>query len=358
MKVEFKQEKKVNPTSQDGFNVNYAPAKRVAFKARWYMLLFLVMSPIIIFAWYFFSERVLIRADGILTSEPITIISRADGLIDKVFYQPGEKVEPLVSLFQLSSPVLSAELEHTHLTLDRLRTRQEKSQLHIESLHKRKVKLYTDAIEKNKEFTRDMTAAKYQSIMPLVNRLELHLTKLKIDSEDIESEIGYQLALAQHDSGSAAKIILDLEKELSITNAEIGLLHLTSSVNATVNEVFVRKGQFVTKNTPMMSLSNRKQPVVHVYVDPKNAEYTTIGNTVTVILPDNTEYQGEVRVPSKIADKIPSILSGPFQATKAAIKVQVDIDEPIENFVEGLPVKVRYHHKNILLDVLGRILTW
>ena len=47
MKIRFDSRKELNPTQEQGLNVLYAPGKRTAFRVRWYLILFLVASPLI-----------------------------------------------------------------------------------------------------------------------------------------------------------------------------------------------------------------------------------------------------------------------------------------------------------------------
>ncbi|WP_303844683.1 hypothetical protein [Aeromonas sobria] len=56
MKVTFNPPKKQDATSDQGIRVLYAPAKRIAFRARWYLILLLAFSPVIILLWYLGRE--------------------------------------------------------------------------------------------------------------------------------------------------------------------------------------------------------------------------------------------------------------------------------------------------------------
>lgn len=138
MKVVFKHEKQINPQAEGGLKVNYAGAKRAAFKLRWNLLLLLILSPIIIFFIYLFNEEVLINADGILTSEPITIYAREDGLIEKIYYLPGEKIPAGQDLFVMSSPIIDAEVTFLTEKLDYYREKQSASLAKLTLLYHKK----------------------------------------------------------------------------------------------------------------------------------------------------------------------------------------------------------------------------
>ena len=45
MKIKFSSAKEHQPTADNGMQVLYAPGKRLAFKLRWYLILFLILLP-------------------------------------------------------------------------------------------------------------------------------------------------------------------------------------------------------------------------------------------------------------------------------------------------------------------------
>jgi multidrug resistance efflux pump len=347
MKVVFKHEKQINPQAEGGLKVNYAGAKRAAFKLRWNLLLLLILSPIIIFFIYLFNEEVLINADGILTSEPITIYAREDGLIEKIYYLPGEKIPAGQDLFVMSSPIIDAEVTFLTEKLDYYREKQSASLAKLTLLYHKKVELYNNAVKGNADLSKEYKKNNYENYISLTDKVTYHIARIKIDGEQIGSEIDYKLALEKHDTGSLAKIILDLELRLVLARSKQKLQNVRLDASGTINEIFVHAGNYVKKGDLIMNISNLKQPVVHVYLQPKYLEYAKIGSKVTVTFPDGKKHQGSIKVPVKIADKIPSILSGPFATNKAAIKMQIDFDEPIVQFIEGIPVKVRYHFQDV-----------
>lgn len=347
MKVVFKHEKQLNPQVEGGLTVNYAGAKRAAFKLRWNLLLLLILSPIIIFFIYFFNEEILINADGILTSEPLTIYAREDGIIGEIYYSAGEEIIAGQDLFDISSPIIDAEVIFLTEKLDYYRKKQSVSLAKFTQLYHKKVELYEHAVKGNAVLSEEYKKNNYEDYISLTDKITYHIARVKIDSEQIGSEIDYKLALEKNDTGSLAKIILDLELRRVLARAKQKLLNIRLETSGTINEIFIQEGSYVNKGDIIMSISNLKQPVVHVYLQPKYLEYAKIGSVVTVTFPDGKQYSGSIKVPVKIADKIPSILSGPFSMNKAAIKMQIDFDEPITNFIEGIPVKVRYHFQDV-----------
>ncbi len=355
MKVEFKQEKQINPTSQDGFNIDYAPAKRAAFKLRWYLMVLFVVSPLLFAAWYFLGEKLLVKADGIITSEPIKIFAKKDGVIQKINFKQGQSVRQHDELFEIYSPETDAEVHFLEAALEELYLLHEQSLTELKSIHQKKINLYEQAKVSNKQFIKEIKETDYGKLVPLTDRIGLYLSKLKIDNDAIQSEIDFALTVDQHNLGSGAAIILEHEKALSIAKAKESLLNSPAPQDAIVNQLFVNEGEFIEKGEPLMTLSNRAQPIVLVYLKPKDLNYAQIGGKLTIKFPNGKTYPAEIKVPPKVADKVPAILSGPFATSKAAIKVQIDINEPVEDYVEGLPVEVFYHYENVAKGLFDQV---
>ncbi|KZY72612.1 hypothetical protein A3742_07955 [Oleiphilus sp. HI0071] len=346
MKVEFKHEKQHDPTRQTGFKVSYAPAKRATFKMRWYLLVLLVVSPVVYVFWHFFNADILVKADGILTSEPVTIFARDEGVVVDIGYQQGDRITRGAPLIEMRSSVFAAEIALLENRLAEYEESVYRTSLKIEDVSDRKVALYDNAKKTSLGFKKEISDKKYAQHMPLSDRVALELAKLEIEDKAVEAERESILSHARETSSFTASVLLDLEKELSRAKAKQSQLNIYAHAESIINEVFVSEGEFVVKASPLMSLRNREQPVVNVYLQPNRLEYAKQGSKATIRFPDGKKYIGEVKVPVKVVDKIPAMLSGPFETSKAAIKVQIDIDEPIDEFVEGLPVEVRFHYGN------------
>ncbi|MEW6999460.1 hypothetical protein AADZ86_17365 [Colwelliaceae bacterium BS250] len=75
-------------------------------------------------------------------------------------------------------------------------------------------------------------------------------------------------------------------------------------------------------------------------------DYIKVGQTAIIELPNGDKYRGTINEPAQFTQKLPAILSGPFEANKAAIKVTLDITPAPTVMPEGLPVTVRFHYLN------------
>ncbi|MDA1378824.1 hypothetical protein PCI56_01760 [Plesiomonas shigelloides subsp. oncorhynchi] len=68
MKVNFHLDKQNNPQAENGVKVQYGAPKRGGYRMRWYMILAIVISPVVLMAYYLFRSQFLITAPAIVTS--------------------------------------------------------------------------------------------------------------------------------------------------------------------------------------------------------------------------------------------------------------------------------------------------
>ena len=186
--------------------------------------------------------------------------------------------------------------------------------------------------------------------MPLSDRIALQMSQLEFEDGRINNDVERVKTISSIQGGVIAQFKLGVEQQLVLAEAKQAFMDVKATAPATVNEIYITKGSFVTKGDRLLSLSNRPEPVVHVYLRPSRLDYAHVGSRATVTMPNGKKYRGEVKVPVQMADKISQILSGPFSTDNAAIKVQIDFDEAVEEFIEGLPVKVRFHYWETFSD--------
>lgn len=345
MKISFQTEKQKNPSKNDGFKVIYAPAKRLAFKIRWYLLLSLILSPLVFFAWHMVNDQVLVTADGILTSEPIILVAAEEGFVSSVNVIPGQKVIADKNLVQLHSPVVAKEYELLSSKYQQFYQHHEQGLDSIEILHKRQIATLRKAEISQQLINDEYEEYNERGMLPLNDRLLIEQNNIAAKSRYQQALINYETAVIEHKNGALAKTLLDIELAMSSAQAKQGMLSLNAPKRAVVNDVFVKSGEFVKQGQPLVAISNLPKPVVNVYLAPDRMDYAKMGQTATITLPNGTQYQGVVNTPTQLSEKLPDVLSGPFEGSKAAIKVTLDITPTPEVMLEGLPVQVRFHYE-------------
>lgn len=344
MKISFQTEKQKDPTKNDGFHVVYAPAKRFAFKVRWYLLVALILSPLVVFGWYIIKQQILITADGILTTDPIIIVATEEGFIRSINVTPGTIVQSQTQLIKMHSPILIKEQDLLTRNLKKFSNYHTKGFELLASLYQRQILNYKNADISQNLIHDDYDDYDERGMLPLSDKLLIQKNKISTKADHQQARIRYETALIEHNTGSLVKTILDIEVAITKVEAKQAMLSILSPKKAKVNSILVKEGQFVNKSDPLVSISNLAKPVVHVYLKPDRMDYVEIGQTATVTLPNGRTYDGIVNTPTQLSEKLPDVLSGPFRDHDAMIKVTLAISPIPDVMLEGLPVKVRFHY--------------
>ncbi|HCM48827.1 MAG TPA: hypothetical protein DIS98_15465 [Colwellia sp.] len=344
MKISFKTEKQINPTKNDGFKVAYAPAKRIAFKIRWYLLLSLILSPLVIFGWYMIKQKVLITAVGILTTEPIVLVSAEEGFIRSIDVVPGERVQSKQKLLQMYSPILMKDQELLSRNYELFSTYHKQGLDSIEVLYMRQIATYKKAALSQRLISKEYQEYNERGVLPLSDKLLIQRSNVEATGRYQEVLISYETAVEEHKKGDLAKSLLHIERALIQVKVKQQMLSVFTPKAAIVNNIMVKEGQFVDKSEPLISISNLAKPVVHVYLAPERMDYVKMGQTAIITLPNGKTYDGVVNTPTQLSEQLPGVLSGPFKGSESAIKVTLDITPIPEVIIEGLPVKIRFHY--------------
>ncbi|TRX56986.1 HlyD family secretion protein [Thalassomonas sp. M1454] len=344
MKITFKTEKQKNPTQNDGFSIFYAPAKRIAFKMRWYLLLALILSPLVIFSWYMLNDKVLVTAAGILTTEPITLDASQNSFVEKVLVKGGDKVEQGQVLIKLSSPEIEKEIAILTSKYNKFKTYYNEGYKTLDSLHLRQIATYKNAKSAQESINTEFSEYNKQGMLPLNDRLAIEQNSVLAETKYQEALIERETVLAAHKNGQLANTLLELELALSEAKVKRDLLSIRAPKAAVVNDVMAIEGEHILNGNSLISISNLAEPVINVYLAPERMDFAQIGQSATITLPNGDEYIGTVNRPTQMSQKMPSILAGPFDGNKSALKVTLDITDAPEFIFEGLLVDVRFHY--------------
>ena len=343
MKIQFKTEKQIDPTKNDGFEVNYAPAKRLAFKIRWFMLVMLIVSPLLFFGWHILSKEVLITAGGILTTEPIVLHTSQSVFIKSIDVKEGDTVEEQQVLIQLSSPEIENELSLLEKNHRRVKQRYQDGFVNLRALYDKEIETLQENIEAQESITDRFKSYGDRGMLGIDEQLMLEESIASSESDYQKALIGLEEATLNHKVMLRATLI-DIELALSSARAKYSQLTIKAPKGAEINNIFVKQGEFLSEGDPLISLSNLPESIVNVYLSPEQMDYTGIGQTATITLPNGDTYQGIIEKPTQMTGRLPALFSGPFGGAKAAIKVTLTIKPKLELQLEGLPVEVRFHY--------------
>ncbi|MEL3928782.1 HlyD family secretion protein [Aeromonas enteropelogenes] len=348
MKVTFNPPKKQDATSDDGIRVLYAPAKRIAFKARWYLILLLAFSPVIILLGYLGREWWLTQAPAIITTEPQLVVANGDGFIRSIYMSPGQSISQGDALMRFESPTLKANIEGRKarlkaLELDKGNDEQAilnnlDEQISIAERGTREQEgIYQEYAGYRKE--KLVSSAEYASALLSWTQSRIDLQKARAEKTQQELQIK-----EDHLTGPLASARHQLEQELTEMEAIMRQQQPLSPATGKVSDVLVQEGDWVFSGAPLALISKHMDPLVIAYVQPKYLTSMETGHKATVKLPSGERLAARIARPVELADKLPAQLAAPFEGEKATLKVALALDEklPANLQVEGLPVTVLF----------------
>jgi multidrug resistance efflux pump len=342
MKVRFKGLRTPEPEQQRGFKVSYGPGKRQAFRWRWYLMLALVLSPVIYFTWQLTADRVLVEADGILTTEPISLAATNSGVVSAILVEPGDRVQPDQVLLDLNSPVISARLEVLTTNRDQLKVFQEGLVSDVRSILDGYEQVLSQENRQLEEFALKFDTLKQKGLLQNSSDLQLQRDRRSVFTEVKNLELDRQRAETILYSNDIANEIRNLEISIAETRAQQAQLVIRAPGAGVVNRVLALPGEFVDIGEHVFEISNFSEPVINVYLLPQRMAHAVVGSSVTIKFSDGRRFEGVVKAPVQVTDTIPASLSGPFQGSKRAIKVVVGFRTVPDRWIEGLPVRVSF----------------
>lgn len=342
MEVKFDGVKKSEPDRDDGFKVGYASAKRLGFQLRWRLMILIVLSPLLFMGWFFIQDRLLVRADGILTTEPIQLRAFKTGFVSDIAVSPGDQIVAGQLLFDLSSPEIDQQIEVWIENLTMLSEYREEMLADVsKTLSDFGEKLETSREEQDAvDDSYDKLAKK--GLFRLSDQMQLSELNRSLSQEEKQFLLDAIRVESLRYTHDLSVEIRDIEMEIAIAKVKQKQLDVRSAQAGVLNRLYVNEGEFVAEGEPLAEVSNYRSPVVNVYLKPERMSYAKVGETVTITLPDRSRYSGTIKEPPSVTETVPASLAGPFEGSSRLIKVVVEFDEAPEVWFEGLPVKVKF----------------
>lgn len=346
MKINFRHDKQAQPEQDKGFNNQYAPAKRSAYKMRWYLVMALVLSPIIFIVGYYGKSLALVEANGILTFDPLVIVAQDDGQIEEVSIAKRQHVseeEVLLRLVDESNQQKAALIKRkiTRLSRDILN----QSRLNLEVIDSQ-IAEANDHLAIQQKFADEYGGYLREGLLSLEEKSSLQ-TDMNTARLALYAATAKRVnELERQSAGPSIQWRTQLELDLIDVAAKQERHIIRSPMATSVSDIHVQQGQYVKKGQKLLTLSGIKKPEIHVYLDPKYLKYSHLGQTATISLPSGESLNAIVSKSTEMAKRIPAVLAGPFEGSKPALKVTLSLKEPLPNLlkVEGLPVSVRFHY--------------
>lgn len=336
MKIRFDSYKERNPTQENGIHVLYAPGKRMAFRLRWYLILFLVASPLIWLVGNFVYGLVLIDAPAQLHLPIQEVRARDAGRVDKIFVTVGEQVHSQQPLLDLDNPEWRARL----LQLAALPT---------QSLRADDASL----VLKERQVLSARVGRAEQRVAQLQSLLQQGAaTRGEVQAAQAERD-GYRADLlaferreqiARQSPDRVDRELIQQNTEQQWLKTRLQALSISTPETGRVAEVLVNPGENVGPGTLLMRLELQAEPLLWVYLEPRNISYAGIGRPLKVRMPDGEWRDAHVVQAVDSASRTPVVLRGPFAASEIGLQVAARFDQPLPARwrIDQLPLSVRF----------------
>ena len=283
MKIKFHLDKQKNPTQHGGVKINYGAGKRIAFRLRWYLILFLIISPVLIFVWYITKDKVIVESPGLLTTEPLKIQASQDAVISAVNIKQGQPAKQGNILIALDKPVLQAEIKQLENNISLLEKTLTGDWVKQETLLKQKIDIAAADLKEKSTLYQKYMSFNQNGLLQLEQWA--NVSQLKMNAELLLLESNRNLYALNQDkiSGSAAQYLNELKLRLQLLKARQSELQVVAPMDGEVKDVLVQRGMTVRSGEPLMLYAIRSQPVVVAYLTPSDGQFSGIGQQATVV---------------------------------------------------------------------------
>ncbi|PSW09875.1 HlyD family secretion protein [Photobacterium rosenbergii] len=344
MKVKFHLDKQQKPQSESGVKVVYGQAKRGGYRLRWYLILALVISPLVVMGYYLFRTQVLVIAPAIITSYPITINSAENSLVAPIPTVIGSQITKGQAILLLTDPALDEETRFIEQELLKLSP----PNPDIDKLYQAAIAQSEQNLQKFRQIQRkyDTFRAKghvsevdYAAIINISSSLNNQLYNQKLAYIEAKRHLN-EIALA----GPVTQAYRVLMQELVVKRAQQDNLTIRSPINGRVIDIHVLEGERITLDTPLITVAQNNTPEIIAFLNPKYLTYAEIDSQAKVRFPDGKTMNAIVSKPVEIVNKLPQELRQPFEGQPAYLKVTLKFEGSLEPkyWIEGMEVEVQF----------------
>ncbi|WP_026332009.1 HlyD family secretion protein [Thioalkalivibrio sp. ALE16] len=348
MKIRFDATGRRRSDQDGGMKVRYGPARRVAFRLRWYLILLLVASPVLYFLYTLVNDAISTEVPALVWYPQHQLLAEVPGFVESIAVEPWDRVSRGEVVVRQHSPQLERRGRQIEQDLERMRERVGLSGQEQGADLERRIELLQQSLdefraqERRLERLIDRGAAGRGELLPVRAeraRVEERLAELegnlaRVPRGDAVESWPESLQL-RHD---------DLLGERAEVRQESRQLVKTADLDGVVTEILVEPGQFVAVGTPLLRYSGTRLRVV-AYVEPRHLERRLEpGREVSLILPDGERRRAAVTATVGAADRLPAAFRSGLGGGESAVPVIV---EPVSELpeiwrVDRLPLRVKF----------------
>ena len=335
MKVQFRSAKERAPQQDSEIDVLYGPGKRVAFRMRWYLIVFLVTLPLMLIVYNIGKNLFLLESGGKLVIPTYEVFAQTAGRVERIEVSAGDEVTPSTPLLFLSNLALTTRLSELSRLMDF-----GSSSLQSDTFPRLEGLLQ----QQSNEAARWERKVKQLATSGVVTQMELKQASdqlLNANRALLETRLRKQQwdeDRRQRERDQVSQDEIDLAKE------QVKSLTATIREPARVVDVYVSPDQWVDKGEPLLRVSNTESVQIWLYVDLRLAEHARTGEQFTVILPNGDDYPAQIIKGADRALKVPNELREAFSGNKPGLLALAEFKAPLDSdwHIEQLPIRARF----------------
>jgi multidrug resistance efflux pump len=340
MKVRFDSSKELRPDQDNGLKVLYGPSKRVAYRLRWYLILALVLSPLVYVFGRITLDLLRVEVPAQLQVPSTEIRALESGTIADVGVEVGGRVEPGDLLLRLDNP-------DWRLRLDQLQPASADNPNGLgnsaTSLQNSTVRLQGQVVQLFKGLHREGATSSAELL-----RSEVDLNMQRLALLELERRLRQERFQVE---GEPIQNLRD-GRERDWLAARLDLLSIRADNPGRVSELLVNKGESVGPGTLLMRVERAEEPLLWIYLRPRDAQLARPGGSVEVRMPDDSWLKARILQQADLARLLPrglrSSVGGEGLASLGADGLALQLPArfekalPLQWRVDQLPVKVRF----------------
>ncbi|AIT09255.1 hypothetical protein LO80_04245 [Candidatus Francisella endociliophora] len=279
------------PKNRSSQAVKRSPVKKNIARWQWYSVIACVVAPLLYIVWLIFSSHYFIVAHGTVVTERYLIRAHEDGFIKQNNIHAGELVKNGDTVFQMSSPLLEAELDEVKSQIKDLKSLQQKLYKNDLKALEHKYDIAKKYVDINKKFYDAMVKLRRENIINVIELQQssqvLHTAEMDLENVQVEKQ-KYSL----DKDNDYEKTLRNLALQQKILEEKIKGLNIAVDVDAIVSRVFVYKGEFVQKGQELALLSLFEEPFIRAYLDSEFISYISKGTPVMIRFQDGAKFKG------------------------------------------------------------------
>jgi multidrug resistance efflux pump len=335
MQMHFRRRQRA-PDELGGVKIPYVGARgSKRHKITWYLILFVVLSPILLLLAGAMGAWFTLTANGTVYLEQQEIRAARAGRITMLNVAPGDVVKAGQTLAALDNLELDAAAARNAVERQAAGAARRST-----SAQQQSATAELQVRERLVRYQEDRRAA----IAGLVHQGAATLAELNAaEAAAAEAEVGL---LQTRAAAARAPGVSIAELDHDLLESEQRSMTLTSPYGGRVLDILAKQGEYVTPGEPLIVLARIDNPRVVAYASPKFGIRLKVGMTATIRFPDGTRTQARVAEPPTLTQRMPADLVDQFGLRPMTVVLNLLPRDKLNDSqrVQGLPVSVRFHY--------------